>query len=357
MSERDSHANRRRENQPEAPEVSVIMPIRNEASEIVETLATVLSQRFDSTFEVVVADGRSSDGTRELVESVSSRDPRVRLVDNVHGGTPQGLNTALAAARGRYVVRVDGHARVPEDFLQRLVNHLRAGRCEAAGGRVRAVGSTWFGRAVAAANDSRFGIGNAAHHYATRSQLIDHVPFGAYITERVRALGGWDEAFVKNQDFEFDYRYALAGGRILLDPDVVSDWRIRERPRDLARQYFGYGFWRFRSLAHHPASLRVRWLVPPGLVATLIVGAATARTRRGRRALALVAGTYGVFVATGALSLARRRGVRIAPGCAVALATMHLAWGAGFLTSAARLVLQRARRTPGEGRRRRQHVA
>lgn len=323
----------------EFPEVSVIMPVRNEVKEIEATLETVLGQVFDGTFEVVLADGSSTDGTRALIERRAAEDPRLCLVNNPHGGIPQGLNAALAAARGRYVVRVDGHSRIQPDFLQRLIDHLRAGTCEAAGGVIHAVGTTRFGRAVAAANDSPFGVGNAKHHYSDRLEIVDHVPFGAYIAARARAIGGWDESFVKNQDFEFDYRYALAGGRVLLDPSVVSDWRICETRAALARQYFNYGYWRFRSIARHPASFRPRWSVAPALVSTLAVGAAAAPTTVGRRLLSASGGSYAVFLTVASHRLASTRCCTRARDVAMALATMHLTWGGGFLVSAARLAV------------------
>jgi GT2 family glycosyltransferase len=321
------------------------MPVRNEAAELEQTLASVLGQAFDGEFEVIVADGRSTDETRELIRRKAMEDVRVQLVDNPHGGIAQGLNAALAAARGRYVVRVDGHARVPRDFLQKLVGHLRSGACEAAGGRIRGVGTTPFGRAVAAANDSPFGIGNAKHHYSERLEFVDHVPFGAYVTERARAIGGWDVRFVKNQDFEFDYRYGLAGGRVLLDPSVVSEWRIRETPRALRRQYFSYGYWRLRSLVHHPESLRIRWLAAPTLVAALAVGTATVPTAAGRRLLGLTAGSYAAFLGVASRRLSAKDSGVAARHIVAALATMHLSWGSGVLVSAGRFASAKLRRT------------
>jgi hypothetical protein len=233
--------------------------------------------------------------------------------------------------------------------VRRLVGHLRSGGCEAAGGRKRAVGSGAFGRAVAEAHGSRFGIGDSKYHYSDRVELVDHVPFGAYLTERARAIGGWDEALVRNQDYEFDYRYGLAGGRILLDPSIVVDWQVREAPRALARQYYGYGYWKLRSLARHPGSLHLRWLVPPALVATLAGGIASSPTAPGRWVLAGATGSYAAFLAAGSALLARRAGPTQAPRLAAALAVMHLSWGTGFLVSAASAPFQTLRRRPQAG--------
>lgn len=314
------------------PEITIVMPVRNEVAAIEAALDSVLAQVVDAPFEVVVAEGRSTDGTRELLERRAADDYRIRIVDNPQRGTPQALNRALAAARGRFLVRVDGHATVPPDYVQRLVDHLRSGACHAAGGRKQGVGRSEFGRAVAAVQSSRLGIGDSRYHYADKVQLVDHVPFGAYLTERARAIGGWDERFVRNQDYEFDYRYGKAGGLLLLDPSIVVYWNVRETPAALARQYFGYGFWKLRTLAQHPESLHPRWLVPPTLVTSLAAGALASRSRTGRRLLAATAAAYGAFLAIGATSIAGRALVRRSD-TALALATIHLSWGVGFLAS------------------------
>jgi succinoglycan biosynthesis protein ExoA len=326
-------------------EISVVMPVRNEAAGIEEALDSVLAQELDASFEVVVADGRSTDGTAEILARRADADGRIRVVDNPGRGIPQGLNAALAAARGRYLVRLDGHSTMEPSYVQGLLDHLRSGRCEAVGGRVEAVGRASFGRAVAAAHGSRFGIGNASHHYRAAPGLIDHVSFGAYETERVRALGGWDERFARNEDYELNFRYRAGGGRIMLDPSILSRWRVQETVTGLARQYFGYGFWRLQTLARHPSSLSTRWLVPPALVLALVTGMAFAWTTPGRVLLAAVGLSYAAYLAVGALRLGREIGVGLAPHAGLALAVMHLCWGAGFLASAVSLAVRPWRRT------------
>jgi succinoglycan biosynthesis protein ExoA len=319
---------------PHEPEISIVMPVRNEADAIDETLETVLSQVIDEPFEVVIAEGGSSDGTREILERWAAREPRVRLVDNPDGGAAEALNRALGVVRGRFLVRIDGHSRAPRDYVARLVRHLRSGACDGVGGRKRAVGRTPFGRAVAAAHDSRFGIGDSKYHHAGPIELVDHVPFGAYRADLARLIGGWDERMHPNEDYEFDYRYGLAGGRLLLDPTIVIDWRVRETPLALAKQYYAYGKARFRTLLRYPSSLHLRWLAPPALVLAVAAGAATAWTQQGRWLLAIAGGGYLLFLVFASLALSRLVGPWLAPRCALALAAMHLPWGVGFLAGA-----------------------
>ncbi len=318
----------------EQPEVTIIMPIRNERDFIESALDSALGQDLDVPFEVVVADGMSEDGTREILARRAATEPRLRVVDNPARGTPQALNRAIEAARGRYVVRLDGHSLFPQDYARRMVDHLRTGRAEAAGGRQESVWSNRFGAAVAAAHNSRFGIGNAKHHYATEETFVDHVAHGAYVTERVRALDGFDETFVRNQDYEFDFRYGLAGGRLLLDPSVSFTYQVRDSPRRLARQYYQYGYWRLRSLHRHPSSFSARWLVPPTLVAALATGTLASATRPGRLLLGAASTAYTGALVLGARSMSTQDPEVGRRDAALALATMHLSWGAGFLVSA-----------------------
>ena len=318
------------------PEITIVIPVRNERAFIDATLDSVLRQRLSHEFEVVVAEGRSSDGTRELLEARAGTEPRLKIVDNPSGATPSALNRALEAARGQFLVRVDGHSLIQLDYVQRLVDHLLSGSCEGAGGRKQAIGEGNFGQAVAAAHGSRFGIGDSSYHFAGDTQYVDHVPFGAYRTELARQIGGWNERLTRNQDFDFDYRYVNAGGRLLLDPSIVVEWSVRESPLRLARQYFEYGFWKAQVFIQHPRSLHLRWLAPPALAGALVLSAAFSWTLAGRWALAIIAASYGVFLAVGAISLSRKTSFRLIPQLMLALATMHLAWGGGFLLGSVR---------------------
>jgi glycosyltransferase involved in cell wall biosynthesis len=328
--------------------VSIIMPVRNERRHIGAALDAALAQDIDAPIEVIVADGMSADGTRDVVAQRARADARVRLVDNPSGRTPSGLNAALAAAKGRYVVRLDGHTIAPPDYARRLVAHLVDGDCEAAGGIKHAVGTGAFGQAVAAAHGSRFGIGNSRHHYAGRPGPVDHIPHGAYDIAIARAIGGFAEDLVRNQDYDFDRRFAAMGGRIRFDPSISLDWHVRETPRALASQYAQYGYWKYVVLRRHPSSLHARWLAPPALVATLVASAALSPWRPARLVLGGTCGAYGGVLALGATVVGRRSG-RNRPRIGLALATMHLSWGAGFLAGA--LTVRRGRqRAPRQAR-------
>jgi succinoglycan biosynthesis protein ExoA len=112
---------------------------------------------------------------------------------------------------------------------------------------------------------SRFSIGDSKYHYSQRQELVDHIPFGAYTSRSWRAIGGWDEELRTNEDYDFDFRSQQAGGRLLFDPAIVVDWRVREALARLAHQYY-YGRGKFTTLVRYPSSLHLRWLASPMLV-------------------------------------------------------------------------------------------
>jgi len=319
------------------PAVSIIMPVRNERAHIEAAVQSALDQDLDVPFEVIVADGASDDGTREILDDYAARDRRLRIVANPYRTTPCGLNQALRAVHGQYFVRLDGHSVAPPDYARRLLDRLESGQCDGAGGLVRAVGRSRFGKAVAKVHGSRFAIGNAQQHYARTPIFVDHVAHGAYSTERARVIGGFDEEFTRNQDYEFNYRYHSAGGRLLLDPSAPFDWNVRETPSRLAQQYFQYGYWKFRALRRHPSSLHLRWLVPPAFVLTVALGSIGARKSAGRHVLAAAVGPYAALIAAGSVSNARTLGSRSIPLTALALVIIHVSWGSGFLAAAAQL--------------------
>src|SRR5215218_5141519 len=184
--------------------VSVIVPARNEERSIGVTLDALRAQDYRD-LQIIVVDGGSTDGTVGVVERHMAEDPRIELVHNPRQTIPVALNVALARARGRWLVRMDAHSTVDPGYVSAAVARLREGCWGGVGGRKDGIGTTPAGRAIAAALGSRFGVGGSVYHYGTDEQHVDHVPFGAYRTELVRRLGGWDERLEANEDFEFDY--------------------------------------------------------------------------------------------------------------------------------------------------------
>jgi succinoglycan biosynthesis protein ExoA len=321
--------------------VSVIVPARDEEKSIGATL-TALRRQDHADLQVIVVDGGSTDGTVSVVQRHAAEDPRIELLDNPRQVIPAALNIALAAARGRWLVRMDAHSTVDESYVGDAVARLREGRWGGVGGRKDGTGRTAAGRAIAAALGSRLGVGGSVYHYGTAEQTVDHIPFGAYPTELVRRLGGWDERLVANEDFEFDYRVRRSGAALLFDPRLRISWDSRQTVRSLYRQYRRYGAAKVDVARLHPRSLRLRHLLPPVLVPYLAVSVAVA-WRRPRIGTALLA-PYAAGLAAESVRIARTLDDRAARAyLPAAFLAMHVGWGVGVWSRVLQL-LRRGRR-------------
>jgi glycosyltransferase involved in cell wall biosynthesis len=304
------------------------MPARNEEQAIGAALDSVLCQSYHH-LQFVVIDGGSTDRTRSIVEERQARDPRIEILSNPRPNISVSLNLGLAAARGRWLVRVDAHSTVPPTYVADLVARLREGIWAGVGGIKPGVGVTPAGRAIAAAMSSRFGVGNSKYHYATTEAEVDHLPFGAYPVALLREVGGWDESLVANEDYELDYRLRQRGGRLLLDPRVVIAWQCRQSVPDLYQQYVRYGKGKADVALLHPTSLSPRHVVAPGLVAWLVLALLRLRRHPGQAALMVSPYVAGVAVATWQTRRALEDDAEwvYLPG---AFAAMHVGWGYGF---------------------------
>jgi GT2 family glycosyltransferase len=283
----------------------------------------------DHELEVLVVDGRSTDGTRDLVEAVD--DHRVRVLDNPAGFVPHGLNQAIAAARGGVIVRVDGHCELPPGYLARCLELLDATGADCVGGVIETRGTTVVARAIASAQSSPMGVGGVAFRTGrSRPGPVDTLAFGAYRREVFERLGGFDEELVRNQDDEFNLRITEAGGSIWLDPSLVTRYTSRATLASLWRQYEQYGRYKVRVAQKHGRIPAWRHAVPGAFVLSLLAATILAARRRDGRPLAAVLVPYATAV-TAASAVAGRRDPATLPVLPAAFATLHLAYGTGSL--------------------------
>lgn len=321
------------------PAVTVVIPARGEGGPLRRAVASALAQDYPGSLEVVVAaaPGESLRVAREL----AAADARVRAVANPAGTTPAALNAGIAAAGGEVVARLDTHATLPAGYLARAVELLAATGAANVGGRQVPVGGTGFARAVAAAMRSPVGSGGPRYRTGGTPGEVETVYLGVFRRQAVEAVGCFNEALLRNQDYELNHRLRRAGGRVYFHPDLEVAYHPRATVADLWRQYLDYGRWKRVVIRMHPDSLRVRQLAAPALVAALAVGAAAALAGRWWPLAALLTAYAAILLVGAALATGRWRDVG---PTGLALLVLHVAFGVGFLV----VPTPRRARHPGE---------
>ena len=319
----------------ELPFVSILMPVRNEASHLAGNLTAVLGQDYPpDRFEVIVADGGSTDGTREIVEALSREHPALRCVDNPDRIVAAGLNRALAAARGRVIVRLDGHCEYPRDYVRRVVALREEWDAANAGGVLVPVGTSYVQRSICAAYSSRLGIGGSALRAQDESgaaREVDAVHGGCWLRETLARAGPFAEDMVRNQDDEMSFRLRGAGGRIVQAPSIRVRYFVRSRWSQLFVQFAQYGYWKVRLVRKYPRQASVRHLMPAGLVLLFLAAAASVPfVPWGPLALGGLALTYAAGLLLAAFAPARGSSLALWPGIATALLMMQIGYGFGF---------------------------
>jgi succinoglycan biosynthesis protein ExoA len=312
--------------------VTVIVPIRNEADFIESCLRSILASDYPrDRIEVLVVDGMSDDGTRDIVRRLAAADTRLRLLDNPERIVPHAMNRGIRESKGDLVLRIDGHAVVPPDFLAHNVAAMQEHpEAWGVGGSIDTVCSNYVGRAISAAMTSPVGVGNARFRLGGFQGYVDTIPFPCYRRWVFDRIGLFDEELVRNQDDEFNLRLTLAGGKLWMDSRIRSSYFSRGSLRKLARQYFQYGFWRIRTIQKHRRPATLRQLAPMGFVGTwlaLLIG--TAAWRPIGYALAAFAGLYMLGLLAGAADVARKVGLRYALVAPLAFMAMHFCYGLG----------------------------
>lgn len=255
------------------PFVTVIMPVRNEARFIASSIQAVLAQDYPrDRIEILVIDGMSTDGTREVINSLAENHSNLRIINNPGLIVPTGMNIALQQSKGEIIVRIDGHCEPAPDYVSRAVDHLLTENIDGVGGPIETIGETTVAKAIALAMSSSFGVGGSAFRTVKdRSMLTDTVAFPAYTREIVERVGPYDEELVRNQDDEYNYRLRKLGGKLLLAEDIKSLYYSRSSLASTWRQYFRYGYWKVRVMQKHPAQMRPRQFIPPLFVLSLLL--------------------------------------------------------------------------------------
>jgi len=353
------------------PTVSIIVPCRNEAGHIERCLRDILVQepwRDRGTIEVLVADGMSDDGTREIVRKVAQSDSRVRLIDNPGRIVSTGLNAAIRVARGGIIVRMDAHSEYAPDYVRECVAALRHTRADNVGGPALTLAEGYVQRAVAAAYSSPFSAGGARFHDPDYEGEVDTVVYGCWRKETLLRIGLFDEDLARNQDDELNYRLACGqgrpfdenmvrteddelnfrivrgGGRLWQSPRIRSWYRPRSSLGALFRQYLQYGYWKVRVIQKHGRPASVRHLVPVCFVLGLLLGWLPGFLN-GWVWAAYGAATvlYLLLSLVASAAAARRAGWDLFPVLPLVFLTYHVGYGLGFARGLLDFVVLRRR--------------
>ncbi|HUW86809.1 MAG TPA: glycosyltransferase family 2 protein [Candidatus Paceibacterota bacterium] len=314
--------------------VSVILPVLNEERYLAHAVEAILSQDYLGKLEVILAIGPSTDRTQIVADELKERDSRVVIVENPSGKTAAGLNLAIKVSAYPVVVRVDGHAEIPNNYISLAVQILKETGAVNVGGVMAAEGKTNFERTVALAMRSSLGVGASRFHTGGSAGPVDTVYLGVFKRDALIAVGGFDERFTRAQDWELNYRLRAADGVVYFDPRLQVTYRPRPNLKALARQYFEYGRWRHVVIRRHQGTVNLRYLAPPmaflGTAFSILFGLLFSPL------WLIPACVYLLFLCFASLLI----GQRIADYLRLPwiLFTMHMSWGAGYLFSPRSLV-------------------
>jgi glycosyltransferase involved in cell wall biosynthesis len=328
--------------------VSVVVPCYQEINFIGRCLESLAVNNYPKDrLEILVFDGGSTDGTRDIVKKICEKYDFIKLLDNRARFQPQAMNAGISKSRGDIIIRCDAHARYEVNYIKKLVFHLVNNP------RIGNVGGVWLNvpaskslkaEAIAYSLGSSMCVGlNRYRTGAKKPSYVDTVPFGAWRKEVFEEVGLFDNDFLRAQDLEFNFRLKKAGYRILLDPDIKCYYYPRDRYGSLFKMMYQYGYWKnfvnrkamkitsFRQLA--PAffvlymfflpllAFKSAWFIAPLLLYILLAAAA------------------GVSVAV------RRKKLKLFPLCAFTFLTAHAGYGAGYIEGFWNIFL-RARKRP-----------
>lgn len=329
------------------PFVSIIVPCFNEQETISLLLEGICAQTYPcELMEIVIADGMSTDGTRDEITAYAETQPdlTIKIVDNPKRIIPAGVNLAIAASKGKILVRMDAHSMPRPDYVSRSVTDIEKGLGDNVGGvwEIYPRGTSWIAKSIATAVSHPLGVGNAHYRFAEIPQIVDTVPFGAFrrnFLSRIKppetGPGPYDETLLTNEDYEFNVRIRQAGGRVYLDPRIRTVYYARASLSALARQYWRYGYWKFRMLRRYPGTVRWRQALPPLFSLSILVMCTLAVfSDLAAWLLLLEVSIYlSILFVTSINLAAQKRAFYLIFGVPLAISIMHSVWGWAFLWS------------------------
>ena len=316
-----------------APSITVILPILNEEADLQNCISAILQQDYAGEIEIILALGPSKDKTNQIAQNLAAADKRIKLVNNPTGQTAKGLNLAIAESSFEIICRIDGHSEISNSYLKTAISIMQEKGAVNVGGLMHADSQSGLQRTIAQAMRSKLGVGASKFHTGGKAGPSDTVYLGTFKKSAILAAGGFDERYIRAQDWELNHRMRAQGGLIWFDPRLVVTYRPRKSLSKLAKQYFQYGRWRRVISRQHPKTTNFRYLAPPvALVINLlsvVFGVLVAKI------FFLPVLIYITLLIIGGLITGRKIADKLL--MPIVFATMHLSWGAGFITSPKKL--------------------
>jgi glycosyltransferase involved in cell wall biosynthesis len=316
------------------PAVSVILPILNEERDLRDCISAILQQKYDGKLEVILALGPSIDNTNQIANSLAQADSRIKLVNNPTGKTAAALNLAIAAASSEIICRIDGHAEISDTYIKTAVKIMMQTGAVNVGGLMNASADRGFQSVVATAMRSRIGVGSSKFHTGGEAGPADTVYLGTFKKSAILQAGGFDEKYIRAQDWELNHRLRLNGGVIWFDPRLVVTYRPRDTFRKLAKQYFEYGRWRRAVSREHKGTVNYRYLAPP--IALVINFFSIILGLFFSSIFFLPVLIYLLTIIFSSLFIGKSIYEKLT--LPMVLITMHVSWGFGFITSPKNLI-------------------
>jgi succinoglycan biosynthesis protein ExoA len=324
-----------------SPDISVVVPCRNEIGEIRVFLDCVLRQELgELAMEVLIADGMSNDGTRAVLDEFQKRFENVRVLDNPEKIVSTGMNRATREARGEIIVRMDAHTLYAPDYVRTCVEVLRETGAGNVGGPALTRAEGYVAEAIAHAFHTPFASGGAKYRDPRYEGRVDTVSYGCWRKSTLEAIGFFDENLVRGEDDDLNRRLASHGGFVWQSPRIVSWYRPRTRLWGLFWQHFQYGFWKVPIVWKHRGRPTWRNFVPAScfaaaiilLICAVVANAAGSPSFRNSVLIALLALACVYFVASlsAAFSVARRNGWKFLPLMPIVFGVFHVSYALGF---------------------------
>ena len=320
-------------NQISQPSVSFILPILNEQRDLENCVSAILQQDYLGSIEIILALGPSIDKTTQIANTIAAGDTRIKLVDNPTGQTARGLNLAIKSSSYEIICRIDGHSEIDRTYIKTAVLIMQETGAVNVGGLMYANSEFGLQRTIAQAMRSKLGVGPSKFHTGGKAGPSDTVYLGVFKKSAIIAAGGFDERYIRAQDWELNHRMRKQGGLIWFDPRLIVTYRPRNSFSKLAKQYFQYGRWRRVIARQHPQTVNYRYLAPPTAVVITLVSIFSGLFIN--RILILPSLAYIFLLLIGGFLIGKKLVDRLI--MPFVLATMHFSWGVGFLTSPKKL--------------------